>query len=67
MRAGRPPTLWCVLISAAGLLPMATLSITSGIKRALRQKIGVADRLERLLENLDEGAADDLALRARAR
>ena len=31
------------------------------IERALAEKVGVADRLQRLLEHLNEGAADDLA------
>ena len=33
-----------------------------GIERALAEKIGVPDRLERLFKHFDEGAADDLPL-----
>jgi hypothetical protein len=48
MRAGRPPTLWWL--------------DHVGIERALREEIGAADLLGLLVEHVDEGGADDLAL-----
>ena len=65
MFLGRPPTLWWLLITAAGLSPMATLSITSGVKRSLGEELRVAHLLHRAVEFLDENAADDLALALR--
>ena len=39
-----------------------TLSITSGIERALREELGAADLVRLVLEHVDEGLADELAL-----
>ena len=67
MRSGRPPTLWWLLMVTDGPPVKDTLSITSGIERALRQELGAADLLRLRLEHLDEEPADGLALHLRVR
>ena len=62
MRSGKPPTLWCDLMVTDGPPVNETLSITSGIERALGQELGAADFLGFGLEDFDEEAADGLAL-----
>ena len=69
MRSGRPPTLWCDLIVTEGPPVNETLSITSGIERALREEIrrraALGELLRLRLERLDEEPPDRLPLRLR--
>ena len=61
IRSGRPPTLWWLLMTAEG--PRTeTDSMTSGIERALCQEIEWAESRALFFEDIDERAADDLAL-----
>ena len=61
MRSGRPPTLWCDLMVTLGPWNETDFDDVR-IERALRQEIRAAQALGLALEDLDEGAADDLAL-----
>jgi hypothetical protein len=51
MRSGSPPTLWCDLMVTEGPPEKDTLSITSGIERALGEEIGAADLAGLFLEH----------------
>ena len=62
MSAGRPPTLWWLLITCALPVLLPADSITSGIDRALRQPFRIGQLARFLVEDLDEQVADDLAL-----
>ena len=56
--SGRPPTLWCSLMVAAGPSGEPPLSITSGYKRALGEELGPFDPGGLVGKTLDEGVPD---------
>src|SRR5262249_14791726 len=65
--AGRPPTLWCVLVVAAGAARGGAVGGGAafdhvGIQRALCQKTRVGDMAGLVLEYVDEDVADDAPL-----
>ena len=62
MCSGKPPTLWCDLILAETVLSVVSLSMTSGVERALRQKVNCSDAGGLLVEDADEFLAYNLAL-----
>jgi hypothetical protein len=69
---GRPPTLWWLLIVAAGPPLSDTGFDDVGVERALREELDLAVLLalhlgDGALEYVDELVADDLALAARGR
>ena len=52
-RSGRPPTLWWILIVAAGP-PLAAALDHVGIERALGQEAGAVDLARLVVEDVDE-------------
>ena len=62
MRAGRPPTLWCDLMVTDGPPVKDTDSITSGYSVPCARNSAPPISLRLLLEDVDKGRADGLAL-----
>ena len=56
--AGRPPTLWCVLIFCAAFVSEVALDDV-GIEGPLREEVDAAQLDRLLLEHADELVADD--------